>query len=389
VLESDLVLVDPLEEALAEAISEMVEGIIPGGPRLRELHGVAAVAALGTATRFRAEGAMVASRPLSPPMRRILRDSLVVEVLAGYQRMRGRAATSGLIAHTIEYLIELSGTRLESRELTHGVVITDVLADGARLRFDYPADLRAAKRAPLLFDGRRSLLIVDSQGHPRFELPRHRLEIDWPGIPGHVESGSLVAAATARLGGLGFFLAPDRTIWTFLDGEPLLVRHSEHWAAFPFELTGLVAELTGGGRAGGMVVRTAFALAAVVDDRDALDGIVPDKDRYDLRHGVDRWAMPPETRLHHLIDAADLDDETLGRLAGLDGATIIDRDAELLAYGAVVSTSGGRSEGARTAAAATLSQAVDAVLMVSQDGGITVFHAGAVVASVLGHRAHD
>jgi hypothetical protein len=388
---------DPLEEALADAISEIVGGMVPGGPRLRDLHGVVTGAAIGTATRFRGEGGGIGSVPVSPSMRRVLRDSLVVEVLARYQTMRGSAATGDLIGETIEYLIELSGTRLESREVTHGVLITDLFADGSRPRFDYPADLRPAKRAPLLFDGRRSLLVVDAQGHPRFELPRRRLELAGRGVPGHLESGSLVAAATARLGGLGFFLGADRTIWTFVDGEPLLVRHSERWTAFPLELTAFVAGLIGGGRAAGIVVRTAFALAAqrqgailaVVDDPNALDGVVPDKDRYDLRHGVGRRAMRPETRLHHLIDADDLDEDTLARLAGLDGATIVDRDAELLAYGAVVSSSGARSEGARTAAAATLSHTAAAVLMVSQDGGITVLHAGSVVATVLGRRAPD
>jgi DNA integrity scanning protein DisA with diadenylate cyclase activity len=125
----------------------------------------------------------------------------------------------------------------------------------------------------------------------------------------------------------------------------------------------------------------------VVDDRHALDGIVSSKDRYDLRHRVDRRPMRPETRLHHLIDAEDLDEETLSRLAGLDGATIVDRDARLLAYGAIVASFDCQSEGARTAAAATLSEAADAVLMVSQDGDITVFHRGAIAAALLGHRA--
>jgi DNA integrity scanning protein DisA with diadenylate cyclase activity len=99
--------------------------------------------------------------------------------------------------------------------------------------------------------------------------------------------------------------------------------------------------------------------------------------------------MRPETRLHHLIDADDIDSETLSRLARLDGATILDRDAHLVAYGAIVATSNCQSEGARTAAAATLSQAADAVLMVSQDGDITVFHAGAVVATLLGRGGRD
>jgi hypothetical protein len=383
---------------------------IPDRPRLQEILGVLARAAIGTATRFRAEVGGVAPRALSPSLRRGLRDTLVVEVLARYQTLRGGTATTALIADTIEYLIELSGARLESRELTHGVVITDVFADVPRLRFDYPADLRAAKRAPLLFDGQRSVLIVDSRGHLRTELPRQHLgrlpgratrgsrltDCARRGVPGHLESGSLVAAVTARMGGLGFFLGADRTIWAFLDGEPLLLRRREHWTAFPLELTAFIAGLIGGGRAAGMVVQAAYmlsarghgAILAVVDDRHALDGIVPTKDRYDLRHRVDRRPMRPETRLHHLIDAEDLDEETLSRLAGLDGATIVDRDARLVAYGAIVASFDCQSEGARTAAAATLSQTADAVLMVSQDGDITVFHGGVAVAALLGPRAH-
>jgi hypothetical protein len=53
----------------------------------------------------------------------------------------------------------------------------------------------------------------------------------------------------------------------------------------------------------------ARAILAIVDDRNSLDGI------------------------------EDLDEQTLARLAGLDGATIVDRDADLLAYGAIVAGS--------------------------------------------------
>jgi hypothetical protein len=209
-----------------------------------------------------------------------------------------------------------------------------------------------------------------------------------------VESGSLVAEATGRLGGLGLFLRADRTIWAFVGGQPILLRRSAHWTAFPLELTAFIASLIGGGRAAGIVVQAGYilsarghgAILAIVDDRHLLDDIVSPKDRYDLRNDVDRPAMRPETRLHHLIDAEDLDEQTLARLAGLDGATIVDRDANLLAYGAIVASSDSQQEGARTAAAKTLSQTADAVLMVSQDGDITVFHAGAVVATLLGRR---
>jgi DisA bacterial checkpoint controller nucleotide-binding len=372
----------------------------PDSTRLLEILDALPGAALRSATQFRAETG-AAPKSLNPSMRRALRDTLVVEVLAHLQEMRGATAATDLIAETIEYLIELSGDRIESREVTHGVVIADAFTDKPRLRFDYPADLRAAKRAPLLFDGQRSLLLVDTDGHPRFELQRHRLERLSPTSsfeslpPEFVESGSLVAEATRRVGGVGLFLRADRTIWVFVDGQPILMRRSARWTAFPLELTAYVSSLIGGGDAAGIVVQAAYilsarghgAILAIVDHGDdTLDNIVAPKDRYDLRNEFDRAAMRPETRLHHLIDVEDLDEQTLARLAALDGATIVDRDADLLAYGAIVASSDSQQEGARTSAAKSLSQHADVVLMVSQDGDITVFHEGAAVANLLGRR---
>ena len=371
--------------------------------RLTEILRALPGAALRAAARFRSSDGAVAAPPLSPAMRRALRDTMVIELLADHHAHRGGGDVTGLIAETVEYLIELSGSRVESYQLTHGVLIADAFHDTPRLRFEYPADLRAAKRAPLLFDGQRSVLIVDTQGHPRSELQRHRLDRlptgAAPGTPAaeFVESGSLVAEATRRLGGLGFFLRADRTIWVFVDGQPFVLRRSEHWTAFPVELTAFIAKLIGGGRAASIVVQAAYilsaqgrgAILAVVEDRDSLDGIVSAKDRYDRRDEVDLADMRPETRLHHLIDTEDLDSQTLARLAGLDGATIVDRDANLLSYGAIVTSSDSQHEGARTAAAKTLSQTADVVLKVSQDGDITVFHAGEVAATLLGPRPED
>ncbi|MDQ6854836.1 MAG: hypothetical protein M3046_14290, partial [Actinomycetota bacterium] len=278
--------------------------VTPDSARLLEILNTLPRAALQAAARFRGDiGAP--QKPVTPSMRRALRDSFVVEILAAYAATRRAPAATELIAETIEYLIELSGIRVESREATHGVVIADVFDDRPRLRMDYPADLRAAKRAPLLFDGQRSLLLVDTQGHPRFELQRHRLEAMRPGSPlgslsaEFLESGALVAEATRRLGGLGLFLRADRTIWAFVEGQPLLLRRGAHWTAFPLELTAFIASLIGGGRAAGIVVQAGYiisvrghgAILAIVDDADSLDPIVSPKDRYDLRDQFDPMAM--------------------------------------------------------------------------------------------------
>ena len=342
--------------------------------------------------------------PLSAAMRRAIRDTVASEILASYFTDRlGVAPPAELIPEIIDYLIELSGTRVEAHDLTHGVVLADVLTDTPQLVLRYPEDLRAAKRAPLLFDGRRSVLLVDPRGRARTELQEHRFErlagtayrsepgADWPG------GGTLVSEVTKTVGGIGFFVRADRSIWTFVDGQPLLVRRAEHWTAFPVQLATSIANMIGAGEAAALVAAAAFlisarpqgAILAIVDGAHVLEGKVSVKDRFDLRGEIDPTGMRPETRLHHLLDADQLDEHTLTRLAALDGATIVDRDGRLLAYGAIVTTSDSEHEGARTAAARTLSQTALVVLKVSVDGDITIFRDGAVVTTLLGHPSRN
>nr|MBA2624785.1 hypothetical protein [Acidimicrobiia bacterium] len=114
---------------------------------------------------------------LSPSLRRALRDTVVVEALSrlAVGPSGEAAAPAALVAEIVEFLVELSGTRVEAHDLTHGVLVTDALGDTPRLRVGYPEDLRAVKRAPLLFDGQRSVLVVDRHGRARTELQRHQL----------------------------------------------------------------------------------------------------------------------------------------------------------------------------------------------------------------------
>ena len=381
---------------LAERIAPLVTPAM--GPLL-EILGVLPDAGLRVAARFSAI-ARADPAQLSPALHRALRDMIVIEALGRHHASAGAPARSDLLAEIIEFLIELSGTRVEAHDLTHGVIITDVLHDTPRLEFNYPRDLRTVKRAPLLFDGQRSLLVVDRQGRARTELESHRIDRLIPDAGGvdaysseFSHSGSLVGEATRRLGGIGFFLRADRTIWVFADGAPILMRRAEHWSTFPLALAAAITDAIGGNAAtANVVVQAAFiisaqrhgAILAIVDDPKTLDGTVSLKDRYDLRNSVDPMAMQAETRLHHLIDVEPLDAQTLARLAALDGATILSRDGHLLAYGAIVASSDSQHEGARTAAATTLSQSAEIVLKVSVDGDITVLRAGEVIATLLG-----
>jgi hypothetical protein len=66
---------------------------------------------------------------------------------------------------------------------------------------------------------------------------------------------------------------------------------------------------------------------------------------------------------------------------------VLDREGRLLAYGAIVATSDSQYEGARTAAAKTLSETSEVVLKVSVDGDITVFRKGRAIVRLLGHQS--
>ncbi len=366
---------------------------------LRELLTSLPGAGVRAAARLRPQTTPAPGR-IDASLGRACRDAVAAEILADYLASRvGGTTQTDLISETIDYLIELSGTRVEAHPLTHGAIIADFLEDTPTLEFRYPDDLRSAKRAPLLFDGQRSVLVVDPRGRARTEMQWHRLD-RWSTDPKRVamsaqhsfDGGLLVAEATRRLGGVGFFVRADRSIWTFVDGQPLLVRQREHWTAFPLQLSTSIADMIGSREVAALVARTAFiisaqpsgAILAVVDDPDRLADVVPAKDRYDLRGDLEPEEMRPEARLHHLIDAAELDEHTLARLATLDGATVLDHNGGLISYGAIVTSTDSEHEGARTAAARSLSEVADVVLKVSVDGDITIFSEGAVVTRLLG-----
>jgi hypothetical protein len=392
------------ETRLLVRLDDRVARLVEAGHRtaLAELLETLPDAGLEAATAFRGQEGDGEAMTVSPALRRAVRDIVAAQVLNRYlaSRLRTRVRPE-LVAETIEFLIELSGTRVESHDLTHGVIVTDVLSHTPRLLLRYPADIRTAKRAPLLFDGRHSVLVVDPEGRARTELLRHRFDRLAPGAgratagnddEDWVGSGALVARATSALGGLGFFVRADRSIWTFVDGQPLLVRRGEHWSAFPLQLAASIENMIGGGSVAALVARAAFmistrtggAILAIVQSADDLEGVVSPKDRYDLRDNIDPTAMRTETRLHHLIDAEPVDEDILVRLAMLDGATVLDCDGRLLAYGAIVTSTDSQFEGARTAAARTLSETALVVLKVSVDGDITIFRAGTAVTTLLG-----
>jgi DNA integrity scanning protein DisA with diadenylate cyclase activity len=344
--------------------------------------------------------------PVHPSFARALHDAIVAEVLA--DRLWRRAGHSrqsdppaALMADVLDYASELAATQYEGQAVTHGVVVaTDHLGlVPLSPPVEYPGRLPSRKRTPLLFDGSESVLVVTSSGHVlrgvgvetslgdgllSTERQREVMGLD----------GALTAAASAAFNGIGVLARPDRTVWVFDSGEPLFIRRTTRWKAVA--LTSFTRRLAEVGRTASLdiadrmaraAVRSSIqghgALLAIAPDRGAVRDLLARKDRH-IPTASDDDTDSVDDDLHRVIaSSGPVNAMTIARLARLDGATVVDPTGALLAYGAVVRSGASRGEGARSAAARTLSRNAHVAISVSQDGPITVFHDGQSIFTVL------
>lgn len=341
-----------------------------------------------------------------PSITRALHDVIIAEVVSDRLKRRSAAAVDldvlvGTVANAVDYFAELSATRFERTPVTHGVVIA-VDAPGLEPvvpAIRYPGRLTTRKRTPLLFDGTQAALVIDARGAVVRGVERGSLAALGAGdtsldafdeFPGF--DGALTAAASAALRGVGIYLRSDQSIWIFDDGELLFVRRAGNWRSVAFEsFTRALARL--GATSADVARRIARAalrvsiqghgaILAITNDAGTLDRVVQRGSRatsgnVDAREDVD-------DDLDHLLRLPEItSSDGIARLARVDGATIVDTDGHVVAYGAIVRSTTGRSEGARSAAASALSTVARVALSVSHDGPITVYHDGQLVLEVL------
>ncbi|HRE00235.1 MAG TPA: hypothetical protein PLV68_02980 [Ilumatobacteraceae bacterium] len=367
-------------------------------PELEDLPG-AALRALARVTQLAACGLPY------PSVARALHDVVVAEVIADRLRRRSAGgveldALVMTVAGTIDYFAELAATPLEGAPVTHGIVIasdpTGVEAPASTVA--YPGRLHTRKRTPLLFDGTQSALVVDMLGRALRGVERSTLPLMDP-EPSRLETfdelpgldGALTAAASAAFHGVGFYLRGDPSTWIFDDGSPLFVRRGLQWKSIAFDsFTRTLAELGGTTeQIGQRIARSALrlsmqgrgAILAIATDAAALVDVTEPRDRAPVTgyHGdsVDD-DLRQLLRLHDVSSPAGL-----ARLARLDGATIVDTTGQVIAYGAIVRSTDSQTEGARSAAARTLSTAANVTLSVSHDGPITVYRGGRRILEIL------
>jgi len=311
-----------------------------------------------------------------------------------YGRAKKHDALAQTIARTLEYLTSLAASRVEHRELSHGVIIgplprgTLPLSDGR-----YPEDFQALKRTPLLADGVRGALQVGPEGQlVAWRFPEAG-QWEHGERPNSARGGAMgfMLDLSRRVRGIGVMLRPDGSIVVLRRGHPVFVRRAGRWHGLLWDpARRAIRERYSA--LGELIFDTAVLLASrgeggVLALLDTPPASLHDKDMVDLAKSEISCAVspsgrgrydrkpPPEWLFHALLPTTNVEElgpGALAVLASIDGATIVDRSGELRAYGAVVPSSPSGAEGARSAAARELSKE-GFVIKVSADGPITLF----------------
>lgn len=293
---------------------------------------------------------------------------------------------------TISYLDNLAGTRVEHQALTHGVVIAPRPTNRRPLNAIYPDDFRILKRTPLLADGIDAALWLTPAANPvglitqaslRSHGSRKRLR-----RPSRFGELALLADASSVLKGLAVGLRNNGSLVLFAKGRPTFARRGTSWRGAMW--TSVRAAIHRDFKRVGTLLFDA-ALLLSTTGRGGILGIVHDeapiahKDNVQLARARSAAnSSPPEWLFHSLLPTdvvTKLGPAALATLASIDGATIVTPAGKLLAYGAVIPSGPAASEGARSAAARSLSEK-GFVLKVSADGPITLFQKGAELMEV-------
>lgn len=293
---------------------------------------------------------------------------------------------SKTVSIVLEYLGQLSATQVEQTAMRHGVVIAESPPRGVE---QYPHDLRL-KRTPLLFDGYEAVLQLDESARAVKRLTADEVPC-FTDFYDQLGDDALTAAASHQVGGVGLLLRRDRSILLFVDGIPLLIKREGSWRALPFaSIAQAYVDHAGAGFGGALAFQTALLLSIrqhggilAVFSGDLDPDSLPARDMFCA--AVQGAPVPDEPKaaqvwsLHRLVSGTDLRSaRRLLPLAAIDGATVLDVQGRLLAYGAIVQSAGSQDEGARSAAARSLSEQAGAavVLKISEDGPIDVYQKG-------------
>ena len=310
------------------------------------------------------------------------------------------------IASIIEMLRVAALSTYENRPISTGMLLLGGDYDPCRPELSAadkrpPSNMQALtsiKSFYRLADGVRTVFLADAQGRllDIIDIDRWSRQLcpdnilDVPGATAYQAH----ARATLEQRSVCVVLSPSRDIKVFADGAEVFSFHSAAWHLLDLKAKyELWADAVGNASLALRLFQLALDLAdsregalfAVLrDPADAVRQLVAPADRLDIPFQTDVPESGTVSRREvlHLLEGrtvTDLDLSVLSTLASLDGAIVVDREARLLAAGAILRHPpseqleiGGIIEGARTTAAMAASK-FGPVLKVSEDGEITFF----------------
>lgn len=317
--------------------------------------------------------------------------------------IESRTARADLIASVIELLRVAALSSYENRIISTGVLLLNSREDPCRPTAAvkpgapaYSESLTSIRSFYRLADGVSTVFLANSEGRLLDIIDVDR----WSHAAGGSTPAPVTCAtryrsharATQRQGHVCAILSPSREIKIFADGVEVFAFRGAEWHLLDLQAKYRVwAQAVGNDALALRLFQLALDLAdlregalfVVVRNLDDVGELVASVDRLDIPIAAPSMPeMPSRRDLLHLLEArsvTDLDASVLAALASLDGATVVTREGQLLAAGAILRhlpademANGEIVEGARTSAALSASR-FGPVLKVSEDGIITFF----------------
>jgi DNA integrity scanning protein DisA with diadenylate cyclase activity len=305
------------------------------------------------------------------------------------------------IASAIEVLRLSAMTTYENRRISTGVILfgsqpdacheLPLLPEGA-LR--YSSDLTSTRSFYRLSDGLNTVALVNREGLlvelvdvEEWALPFRDFELPAP-VAARYEfhsratlCGGHICMILTAYGEIKVF-AGGAQVFTFRDGRWHFANTAECYRLWSEAIRNKSAARRLFAVALDLAEDRRGALFVVLDDATLVHRLVSTEDllRTDPSQEGDESLV--KRRFHYLLrdqDALRLPPSVLESVARIDGAIVLDQDANLLSFGAILQNSiAGASipgEGSRTAAAVAASH-FGAVLKVSEDGMVSYFRGG-------------
>jgi DisA bacterial checkpoint controller nucleotide-binding len=300
-----------------------------------------------------------------------------------------------VLAQAITVLRQSSLTTYESHRISTGVIVVRDNLDAADGVVAYNSSLMSLKRFRRLCDGLRTAFLVSANGLllDLVDVERYARTMGSGTLP--VPSADAYRAhcfATANGGNICLVLTPNGEIKIFAAGVQTLhfIEGRWHLTDLPEKYT-TFREAVGESAVAERLFVTALNLAesrrgglfVVIDEGGTAPGLVAEEDLLESTKACGTRACQ-STRAHYLLcnrRITSMDASILENIAGLDGGVVLDRTGRLLAFGAILRTTGEpveAQEGGRTTAALYASRS-GLALKVSEDGFISFYRFGGKV----------